>query len=207
MATTSEPKETSTMRIVEQFLLIAALALPAAALAHGGGQHLMGIVKSIDEKGLAIETTEKKEVHVVFDESTKFEKAGAPSSAKELANGQRVVVHTAKKQGISDPVAVLVKFAAKNPGDVHVTRAVALSVKELGFTPDHLRVKKGAPVDLVITRKTEKTCATTINIPDYGLRRDLPLNEAVTIRLTPKKTGEIKYSCGMGMLGGVLTVE
>lgn len=200
------------MQLITQIAFMAALALPVAALAHGGGEHLMGTVKTVNEKGLTVETKEKKEVKVVFDDKTKFEQDGTASSAKELSAGARVVVHTAKRQGASDPLAVLVKFGGKNPehadhADHHAAQSVSLSVTDEGFTPDHVKVKKGEAVDLVITRKTDKTCATAINIPDYGIKRDLPLNEAVTVNLTPKKTGEIKYSCGMGMLGGVLTVE
>jgi plastocyanin domain-containing protein len=62
-------------------------------------------------------------------------------------------------------------------------------------------------VKLVITRKTDDTCATAIQIPDENLKADLPLNRPVTLTFTPKKTGEIKYSCAMGMVGGVLEVK
>ncbi len=196
------------MQFIKQITLIASLAFPAAALAHGGGEHLMGTVKTVDEKGLTVETKEKKEVKVVFDDKTKFEKDGAASSAKELSAGTRVVVHTTKKQDVNKPVAVLVKFGSKGvehtkhaEHEHHAARSVALSVTDQGFTPDHVKVRQGEPVDIVITRKTDKTCATAINIPDYGIKRDLPLNEAVTVSLTPKKSGEIKYSCGMGRDG------
>ncbi|HYM97269.1 MAG TPA: cupredoxin domain-containing protein [Candidatus Sulfotelmatobacter sp.] len=203
------------MQLIKHIAIIAALAFPAAALAHGGGEHIMGTVKSISEKGLTVETKDKKEVKVAFDEKTKFEKSGATSTVKELSAGERVVVHTTKKQGSTEPVAVLVKFGAEHDEHAEHTehaqapaaQSVSLSVTDQGFTPDHVKVKKGEPVDLVITRKTDKTCATAINIPDFSIKRELPLNEAVTVSFTPKKNGEIKYSCGMGMLGGVLTVE
>ncbi len=205
------------MQLIKQIALVAALVFPAAALAHGGGEHIMGTLKAVNEKGITVETKEKNDVQVVFDDKTKFEKNGVASSAKELSAGDRVVVHTTKKEGSTDPVAVLVKFGAEHshatqaqPGtksEHDAVQTVSLSVTDQGFTPDHVKVKKGEPLDLVITRKTDKTCATALNIPDYGIKRDLPLNEAVTVSFTPKKSGEIKYSCGMGMLGGVLSVE
>lgn len=86
-------------------------------------------------------------------------------------------------------------------------RTVELSVTEKGFEPQKLTVKKGEPVHLLVTRKTDKTCATAIDIKDMGIRKDLPLNKAVAIDFTPKKTGDIHYLCGMGMMEGVLTVE
>ena len=56
-----------------------------------------------------------------------------------------------------------------------------------------------------MTRKTDHTCATSIDIK--GIRKDLPLDKAVAIDFTPDKTGEIRYACGMGMMGGVLLVQ
>ncbi len=70
-----------------------------------------------------------------------------------------------------------------------------------------MTVKKGEPVTLVVTRKTDKTCATEIVIDDEGINAKLPLDKAVKATFTPKKSGEIKYTCGMKMFGGVLKVE
>ncbi|HWU87756.1 MAG TPA: DUF5666 domain-containing protein [Kofleriaceae bacterium] len=109
------------MQLIKQLAVIAALAFPQAALAHGRGEHLMGTVKAVDEKGLTVETKEKKEVKVVFDERTKFEKDGAASSAKALSPGARVVVHTTRKQGVSDLIAVLVKFGGQGAEHEHAS--------------------------------------------------------------------------------------
>jgi plastocyanin domain-containing protein len=84
---------------------------------------------------------------------------------------------------------------------------VELSVTKKGFEPGNISVKKGEPVHLLVTRKTDSTCAKAIDIKGLGIRKDLPLNEAVAIDFTPKKTGEIHYLCGMGMIGGVLVVQ
>jgi plastocyanin domain-containing protein len=81
-------------------------------------------------------------------------------------------------------------------------------VTDAGFEPSSIKVKKGEPVKLVITRKTDKTCATEIVIDEYGIRTPLPLNTAVTVAFTPTKTGQLKYGCAMDkMIGGVLFVE
>ena len=84
---------------------------------------------------------------------------------------------------------------------------VEVLVTENGFEPSTIRVKKGEPVTLVIKRQTENTCAKEIVIEDEQITRQLPLNEPVKVTFTPKKAGEIKYTCGMKMLGGVLKVE
>ena len=86
-------------------------------------------------------------------------------------------------------------------------RTVNLTVTKKGFEPSNITVKKGEPLHLVVTRKTDQTCATSIDIQDVGIRKDLPLNKAVAIDFTPEKAGEIRYACGMGMMGGVLLVQ
>lgn len=198
------------MQTFKKIAVMMTLVLPATALAHGGVEHVMGTVKALTATSLTVETKEKNEVKVIVDDKTRFEKAGAQSTAKELQVGARVVVDTKKKEGATEPLAVVVKFGSEHH---HAEQAqsggqtVALAVTEQGFTPERVKVKKSEPVTLVITRKTDKTCATAINIPDYGIQRELPLNQAVTVNFSPKKTGEIKYVCGMGMPGGVIVVE
>ena len=86
-------------------------------------------------------------------------------------------------------------------------RTIQMQVTQDGFVPDEVKVKKGEPVQLVITRKTDKTCATEIVIKDYGINAKLPLDQPVTVALTPKKEGKVRYACGMDMISGVLVVE
>jgi len=87
-------------------------------------------------------------------------------------------------------------------------QTVQMKVTDKGFEPATVTVKKGEPVTLVITRTTEKTCATDIVIDDYGINTKLPLNKAVTVTFTPKKAGDLQYGCAMGkMIGGVLKVQ
>jgi plastocyanin domain-containing protein len=86
-------------------------------------------------------------------------------------------------------------------------RRVDLFATERGFEPDRIDVRRGEPIRLVVTRTTDKTCATAIVIKDLGIKRALPLNRPVVIDFTPTKTGELTYSCGMKMIGGVLVVQ
>jgi plastocyanin domain-containing protein len=86
-------------------------------------------------------------------------------------------------------------------------RRVELFATERGFEPDHIDVRLSEPLRLVVTRTTDKTCATAIVIKDLGIKRALPLNRPVVIDFTPTKTGELTYSCGMKMIGGVLLVQ
>jgi plastocyanin domain-containing protein len=85
-------------------------------------------------------------------------------------------------------------------------RTVELSVTVKGFEPARVKLTKGEPVKLIVTRKTDETCAKQIVIPDENIKADLPLNKPVTLSFTPKRSGEIRYSCGMNMITGVLEV-
>jgi plastocyanin domain-containing protein len=86
-------------------------------------------------------------------------------------------------------------------------RRVEIAVTENGFSPDKVKVKNGEPLELVITRTTDQTCAKKIVVKEAGVSKDLPLNQPVIVSLTPHKTGELKYACGLNMLTGVLLVE
>jgi len=86
-------------------------------------------------------------------------------------------------------------------------QVVAIEVTGQGFVPARATVKAGRPVTLVVTRKTERTCATEIVVKDYGVNRPLPLGQAVEVTFTPKKAGPVRYACGMDMIAGVLNVE
>ena len=86
-------------------------------------------------------------------------------------------------------------------------RTIDLAVTAKGFEPTQIEVKKGEPVHLVVTRKTDATCARELVIQDQGIRKELPLDNPVVIDFTPQKSGEIRYACGMGMIGGVLLVQ
>ena len=85
-------------------------------------------------------------------------------------------------------------------------RVVELTVTGNGFEPSKVKVRKGEKVRLVVTRKTQRTCATEIVIKDAGINTPLPLDKAVAVEFTPTKTGELRYTCGMGMIGGTLFV-
>ena len=106
-------------------------------------------------------------------------------------------------------VGMILSVAHADPGSrtAETRRRVELFATERGFEPDRIDVRRAEPLRLVVTRTTDKTCATAIVIKDLGIKRALPLNQPVVIDFTPAKTGELTYSCGMKMIGGVLLVQ
>jgi rubrerythrin len=102
-------KQLKTLALPTALLMLLA-ALPLAA--HEGGTHIMGTLKSLGEKSLTIETRDKKEIVVIIDEKTKFEKNGKPATSKDLKAGVRVVVDVDKNQAKEALVAKEVKIGA-----------------------------------------------------------------------------------------------
>jgi plastocyanin domain-containing protein len=113
----------------------------------------------------------------------------------------------ASQQGCSkEPKTEPSAAEARKPGDG--PRVIPLSVTEKGYEPTPIALRKGAPVKLVVTRKTEQTCATEIVMKDYGINTPLPFNTPVEIAFTPDKTGTLTYGCAMGqMISGTFMVE
>lgn len=81
-------------------------------------------------------------------------------------------------------------------------QTVNLSVTEKGFEPSSINVKPGVPVVLKVTRKTDATCATQVQIPSKKIKKELPLNKEVSIEIGKLEKGEIRFACGMNMLEG-----
>jgi plastocyanin domain-containing protein len=83
-----------------------------------------------------------------------------------------------------------------------------MEVTEAGFVPAQVKVKKDRPVKLLITRKTDATCAKEIVIDEHQINTPLPLGKPVSVSFTPTKNGELKFGCAMDkMIGGIMTVE
>ena len=91
---------------------------------------------------------------------------------------------------------------AKKPG-----KTVQVTVTEDGWVPDRVEARKGEPLTLVVTRKTDRTCATELVVKAYGINQPLPLGKAVTVTFTPTASGQVKYACAMDMIAGTIVVQ
>lgn len=85
---------------------------------------------------------------------------------------------------------------------------VEMLVTEDGFVPAEVKARAGEPVTLVITRKTDNTCATEVLVPEYSVSQDLPLDRTVELTFTPTRAGKLIFGCAMGqMIGGTILVR
>ena len=74
-----------------------------------------------------------------------------------------------------------------------------------GYKPSTIRVKKNEPVTLTFIRKDANPCLEDVIIPEYKIKKYLPLNEPVTITLSPPHRASTIH-CGMNMFHGRIIV-
>ena len=84
---------------------------------------------------------------------------------------------------------------------------IQVAVTDNGFEPNEIAVKRGQNVTLVITRRTEQTCATDVVVAGREIQKDLPLNEAVSVDLGKVESGPITFACSMDMIKGEVVVR
>ena len=89
------------------------------------------------------------------------------------------------------------------PGEI----AVAVTVTENGFEPAVASVPRGKPVTLVVTRRTDQTCATDMMFEGTGQRYELPLGKPVRIDLAAGVRDTLRYACGMDMIHGMIVAK
>jgi len=136
-----------------------------------------------------------------------------------LKEGQQVVVEGSEYLNNGDTVSAAssphpVKAAVGAEGSGQsgsgqadsASNSATITVSARGFNPPSVRLKAGIPAKLIFVRTDEKNCATEVLLPDYGLRKSLPLNQPVTMEFTPRK-GEVTFTCGMQMLSGKVVAQ
>lgn len=82
---------------------------------------------------------------------------------------------------------------------------VKMTQSNSGYSPNSFTVKKGQTVRWVINSTSPYSCSATILLPKYGISQSLKQGENV-IEFTPTETGQVPFSCSMGMYRGSFNV-
>ncbi len=104
--------------------------------------------------------------------------------------GKAIVVGTGDGDGDSDTGGV---------------REVKMTQGGSGYSPNTFTVEKGKKVRWVVVSTTQFSCASSLVMPKYGISKNLIKGENI-IEFVPKETGEIPFSCSMGMYRGKFIV-
>lgn len=86
-------------------------------------------------------------------------------------------------------------------------RVFDLAVTDHGFEPATVAANRGETVRLIVTRRSDATCAREIVIAQYGINQPLPLDTPVAVEFAPAAPGEVHFACAMNMVGGVVLVR
>mgnify|MGYP001586742798 CR=1 FL=1 len=71
-----------------------------------------------------------------------------------------------------------------------------------GYQPEVVSIPKDKTTKLNFVRKDSSSCLEEVVLADFKIRKYLPLNQKVTVEVTPQKSGEFDISCGMNMFHG-----
>lgn len=97
-------------------------------------------------------------------------------------------------------------FLMKKYAVVAASESIDITV-EGGYTPDVISVPRGKTTKINFLRKDPSSCLEEVVLPDFKVKKYLPLNQKVSVSITPKKTGEFEFACGMNMFHGKIIVE
>ena len=96
-------------------------------------------------------------------------------------------------------------FLLKKDTPVQATDAIDIIV-EGGYSPSTISIKSGQTTKLNFLRKDPSSCLEEVVIPNFKIRKFLPLNTKVGISINPQKAGTYEIVCGMNMFHGKLIV-
>ena len=87
------------------------------------------------------------------------------------------------------------------------TRTVKIRVDKNGFSPSSIDVEPDHKLNLVFNRANDDNCGSVVVFPSRKIRKNLPVGKDVIVSLTPSASGQITFSCGMGMYKGTIIVS
>lgn len=85
-------------------------------------------------------------------------------------------------------------------------QVINMAVDYRGYSPSVFKLQKGVPVQWIIDGTGASGCTNEIIVPDLGIRKSLQVGENI-IEFTPQQTGNISFSCWMGMVRGKFIIE
>ncbi|MBI2040044.1 cupredoxin domain-containing protein [Candidatus Microgenomates bacterium] len=108
--------------------------------------------------------------------------------------------------GLIGIVFTLWFFLMKREKEVEAVGEVDITVSG-GYSPEVISIPKGKTTKINFLRTDPTDCLSEVVLGDFKIRKELPLNQRVTIEITPQQSGEFKFSCGMNMYHGKVIVR
>lgn len=96
-------------------------------------------------------------------------------------------------------------FLMKNEKTVAASDIIDITV-DGGYTPNTISIPQGKTTKINFFRKDQSSCLEEVVLGDFKIKKYLPLNQKVTVEITPQDKGEFKFACGMNMFHGKIIV-
>lgn len=97
-------------------------------------------------------------------------------------------------------------FLMRKEKEVTVSDSVDIVV-DGGYSPEVISIPRGRTTKLNFIRKDPSSCLEEVIIPEFKIRKFLPLNQKLSVEITPKKPGKYEFVCGMNMFHGKIIVK
>jgi len=110
-----------------------------------------------------------------------------------ISNGSQLVFPGGVRAVVSD---------ASSSSEV---QEIKMTQNNSGYFPNKFTVEKGKKIRWIITSTNQFSCASSFVVPKYGIRKYFQKGENI-IEFVPTETGEIPFSCSMGMYRGKIIV-
>lgn len=98
-------------------------------------------------------------------------------------------------------------FLMKKEGEVVSVADSVDIVVDGGYSPDTISIPQGKTTKINFIRKDSSSCLEEVVLSEFKIKKYLPLNQKVSIEITPKKEGAYPFSCGMNMFHGKIIVK
>lgn len=83
--------------------------------------------------------------------------------------------------------------------------SITVTVKG-GYKPSLLQIPLNKKASLIFIRKDDNSCLEDLVLPDFKIKKYLPMHTPVTITLSPTRVGKFNFHCGMNMFHGTIEV-
>lgn len=77
---------------------------------------------------------------------------------------------------------------------------------EGGYRPATITIPNGRTSTITFIRKDPNSCLEDVVIPEFKIKKFLPVGKPVAVTLSPTKPGTYKIHCGMNMFHGKILV-
>lgn len=95
-----------------------------------------------------------------------------------------------------------VAVESEHDGD---TQSATITV-DGGYSPAIVLLKVGVPARITFMRKDPSGCLEEVIMPDFGIAEKLPVNQPLTVTISPNHKGDFVYTCGMRMFNAMIRV-